>query len=162
MTYAFTGKLHASIKAMTKWFTERNPYCTVCFGRRMATVCQPSVAVWYMFTHPGQNFCSWVGNLTRRRMEFQQSLDWHVLQYDFHKGIQQLVSIWMHCIKTNLHCTKNNFPVKDLNGSYNDSENSVLSFIRRGNEEKIRLSWYAIWLLCRGKITALAFPSRNL
>lgn len=100
----------------------------------------------YMFTHPGTKLLFMGGEFGQgEEWNFQQSLDWHVLQYDFHKGIQQLVSDLNALYQNEPALHEKQFSSEGFEWiDYNDSENSVLSFIRRGNEEKIRLSWYAI------------------
>ena len=89
----------------------------------------------FMFTHPGTKLL-FMGNEFGQSAEwnFQQSLDWHLLQYDFHKGIKNLI--------TDLNFLYKNQPAlfeKQFSGegfewiNYGDHENSVISFIRKGN-----------------------------
>src|SRR5947207_1966266 len=88
----------------------------------------------YQYAHPGKKLL-FMGQELAQRGEWSEahSLDWHLLQYDSHRGIQHLI--------------------RDLNGLYaaepalhqvdfdwhgfewidaNDADNSVLTFIRRG------------------------------
>jgi 1,4-alpha-glucan branching enzyme len=62
-----------------------------------------------------------------------RSLDWHLLQYDSHKGVQQLVRDLNHLIASEPAMRQVDF---DWHGfewiDCNDSEDSVLSFIRKG------------------------------
>ncbi|MEZ4794182.1 MAG: 1,4-alpha-glucan branching protein GlgB [Flavobacteriaceae bacterium] len=92
----------------------------------------------YMFTHPGTKLLFMGGEFGQgEEWNFQQSLDWHVLQYDFHKGIQQLVSDLNALYQNEPALHEKQFSNEGFEWiDYNDSENSVLSFIRRGNEEK--------------------------
>lgn len=90
----------------------------------------------FMFTHPGTKLL-FMGDEFGQSAEwnFQQSLDWHLLQYDFHKGIKNLI--------TDLNSLYKNQPAlyeKQFSGegfewiNYSDHENSVISFIRKGNK----------------------------
>jgi 1,4-alpha-glucan branching enzyme len=92
----------------------------------------------YMFTHPGSKLL-FMGSEFGQTAEwnFEQSLDWHLLQYDYHSGIKSLI--------TDLNRIYRNQPAlheKQFNAdgfewiNYGDSENSVLSYIRKGNNEK--------------------------
>jgi len=89
----------------------------------------------FMFTHPGTKLL-FMGDEFGQSAEwnFQQSLDWHLLDYDFHKGIKNLI--------TDLNSLYKNQPAlfeKQFSGegfewiNYSDSENSVISYIRKGN-----------------------------
>ena len=91
----------------------------------------------YMFTHPGSKLL-FMGSEFGQTAEwnFEQSLDWHLLQYDYHNGIKTLI--------TDLNGVYRNQPAlheKQFNAdgfewiNYGDSENSVLSYIRKGNSE---------------------------
>ena len=62
-----------------------------------------------------QNYCFKVVNLVKHEWNFQQSLDWHLLEYS-HKGAQTLVKELNNFIKKNLLYMKNNFRMKVLNG----------------------------------------------
>jgi len=95
----------------------------------------------YMFTHPGSNLL-FMGNEIGQTSEWKhdESLSWHLLQYDYHKGVQQL-------IKDLNHLYKNESALIDLQYAgegftwidYSDSENSVLAYIRRGHDENKQL-----------------------
>jgi len=91
----------------------------------------------YMFTHPGTNLLFQGAEFGQsEEWNFQQSLDWHLLQYAPHKGVQALIK--------DLNILYKNEPAlyeKQFSGEgfewidYNDSENSVLVYIRKGNDE---------------------------
>lgn len=91
----------------------------------------------YMFTHPGTNLLFQGAEFGQsEEWNFQQSLDWHLLQYEPHKGVQALIK--------DLNTLYKNEPAlyeKQFSGDgfewidYNDSENSVLVYIRKGNDE---------------------------
>lgn len=91
----------------------------------------------YMFTHPGTNLLFQGAEFGQsEEWNFQQSLDWHLLQYAPHNGVQVLIK--------DLNILYKNEPAlyeKQFSGEgfewidYNDSENSVLVYIRKGNDE---------------------------
>ena len=91
----------------------------------------------YMFTHPGTNLLFQGAEFGQsEEWNFQQSLDWYLLQYAPHKGVQALIK--------DLNILYKNEPAlyeKQFSGEgfewidYNDSENSVLVYIRKGNDE---------------------------
>ena len=95
----------------------------------------------YMFTHPGTNLLFQGAEFGQsEEWNFQQSLDWHLLQYAPHKGVQALIK--------DLNALYRNEPAlhqKQFTGEgfewidYNDSENSVLLYIRKGNDKEDRL-----------------------
>lgn len=88
----------------------------------------------YMFTHPGKKLLFMGGEFGQwREWNHEESLDWHLLQYPPHQGIQQ----WMRDL--------NNFyrrepAVHELDFEprgfewvdFNDWEQSVIAFLRRG------------------------------
>ncbi len=92
----------------------------------------------YMFTHPGANLL-FMGSEFGQREEwnFQQSLDWHLLQNNYHEGIKTIV--------TDLNILYKNYPALheqqfSASGfewiSYDDQENSVVAYIRKGYREE--------------------------
>lgn len=92
----------------------------------------------YMFTHPGSKLLFMGGEFGQAgEWNFQYSLDWHLLEYDFHQGIQQLVADLnaFYAKEPALH--EKQFEVQGFEWiDYNDADNSVLSYIRKGNKEK--------------------------
>ena len=92
----------------------------------------------YMFTHPGTNIMFMGGEFGQTaEWNFQQSLDWHLLEYDVHAGVQQFVK--------DLNATYKNYPAlyeKQFSPEgfqwidYGDHENSILTYIRKGHDEK--------------------------
>ncbi|MFD2562273.1 1,4-alpha-glucan branching protein GlgB [Aquimarina rubra] len=92
----------------------------------------------YMFTHPGTNLLFMGAEFGQREeWNFQSSLDWHLLQYNYHSGIKHLI--------TDLNLLYKTYPAlyeKQFSGdgfewiSYDDHENSVLAYIRKGNKKK--------------------------
>ncbi|WP_299241841.1 1,4-alpha-glucan branching protein GlgB [uncultured Aquimarina sp.] len=127
----------------------------------------------YMFTHPGTNLLFMGAEFGQREeWNFQSSLDWHLLQYDYHSGIKNLI--------IDLNILYKNYPAlyeKQFNAdgfewiSYDDHENSVVAYIRKGNKEEDSLvvacnftpvprTKYRIGLPSSGKLVQL-FNSDN-
>lgn len=90
----------------------------------------------YMFTHPGAKLLFMGAEFGQTsEWNFENSLDWHLLQYDFHSGIKKLI--------TDLNLLYKSYPAlyeKQFTGegfewiNYSDHQNAVLSYIRKGNK----------------------------
>jgi 1,4-alpha-glucan branching enzyme len=92
----------------------------------------------YMFTHPGSKLL-FMGCEFGQSAEwnFEGSLDWHLLQYNFHDGIKKTI--------TDLNALYKNYPAlheKQFSPegfewiNYSDHQNAVMSYIRKGNNPK--------------------------
>ena len=92
----------------------------------------------YMYTHPGTNLLFMGAEFGQSsEWNFQQSLDWHLLQYQFHSGVQKMVKDLNHIYQTYPALYEKQFsPDGFLWIDYGDSENSVLSYIRKGHNAK--------------------------
>ncbi len=92
----------------------------------------------YMFTHPGANLIFMGGEFGQSsEWNFNQSLDWHLTQYDFHSGIQKLIKDLNKIYKTYPALYEKQFSPEGFQWiDYGDAENSVLTYIRKGNDEK--------------------------
>jgi len=90
----------------------------------------------YMFTHPGTNLLFQGAEFGQSsEWNFQQSLDWHVLQYDVHKGVQTLIKDLNIFYKKQPALYQKQFSNEGFEWiDYNDAENSVLVYIRKGNK----------------------------
>lgn len=92
----------------------------------------------YMFTHPGTNLlfqgCEFAQS---GEWNFQQSLDWHLLQYKPHQGIQELLKDLNKLYKKEPALYEKQFSSEGFEWiDYNDSENSVLIYMRHGEKEE--------------------------
>jgi 1,4-alpha-glucan branching enzyme len=90
----------------------------------------------FMFTQPGKKLL-FMGDEFAQSAEWNhdRSLDWHLLQYPEHRGIQALVRDLNHLYRSRkelheLDCESDGFSWIDCN----DSEASVISYIRRGRD----------------------------
>lgn len=88
----------------------------------------------YMYTHPGAKLL-FMGDEFGQTSEwnFTQSLDWHLLKYPVHKGLQNLVKKLNNLYKTESAFYENQF---EKNGfewiEADDLENSVYVYLRKG------------------------------
>jgi 1,4-alpha-glucan branching enzyme len=92
----------------------------------------------YMFMHPGAKLL-FMGNEFGQYAEwnFQQSLDWNVLEFLPHKGIKDFMSDLNLFYKSTPALYEKAFSNEGFEWiSYEDNENSVLSFIRKGHDVK--------------------------
>ncbi len=91
----------------------------------------------YMFTHPGAKLL-FMGDEFGQTGEwnFTRSLDWHLLQYPVHKGLQTLIKDLNHIYRNETAFYENQF---DVNGfewvQADDQENSVYIYLRKGKKK---------------------------
>ncbi len=90
----------------------------------------------YMFTHPGTKLLFMGGEFGQTsEWDFQQSLDWHLLQYDYHKAVQQCIKDLNALYTNNPALYEKQFSQEGFEWiEHNDSEASVLSYIRKGHD----------------------------
>jgi len=91
----------------------------------------------YMFTHPGTKLLFQGSEFGQsEEWNFQQSLDWHLLEYDVHKGVQLLIKDLNGLYRKEPALHQKQFNAEGFEWiDYNDAENSVLVYIRKGNKE---------------------------
>ena len=92
----------------------------------------------YMFAHPGANLIFQGGEIGQyEEWNFQESLDWHLLEFDLHNGIKKTVTDLNKLYRSQPALYEKQFSGDGFEWiEWNDSENSVLSFMRKGNKEK--------------------------
>ncbi|MDT0608529.1 1,4-alpha-glucan branching protein GlgB [Croceitalea rosinachiae] len=92
----------------------------------------------YMFTHPGANLIFMGGEFGQTsEWNFQESLDWHLTQYDFHSGIQKIIQDLNKVYKQQPALHEKQFSPEGFEWiEYNDHENSVMTYIRKGHDSK--------------------------
>ncbi|KAB5485675.1 1,4-alpha-glucan branching protein GlgB [Flagellimonas hadalis] len=95
----------------------------------------------YMFTHPGGNLLFMGGEFGQSsEWNFQESLEWHLTQYDFHSGIQEVIKDLNKLYRTSPALYEKQFSPDGFQWiEYNDRENSVVTYIRKGNDPKDNL-----------------------
>lgn len=89
----------------------------------------------YMFTHPGTKLLFQGAEFGQTgEWNFEQSLDWHLLQYDFHAGIKRLITDLNQLYKSQPALYEKQFSGEGFEWiNYSDHQNAVLSYIRKGN-----------------------------
>ncbi|MBR9915265.1 MAG: 1,4-alpha-glucan branching protein GlgB [Algicola sp.] len=92
----------------------------------------------YMFTHPGTNLLFQGAEFGQsEEWNFQQSLDWHLLQYQPHAGVQELLKALNTFYRSEPALYEKQFSAEGFEWvDYNDAENSVLVYIRKGEKRK--------------------------
>lgn len=92
----------------------------------------------FMFTHPGTKLLFMGGEFGQyEEWNFQHSLDWNLLEFDPHKNIQNYFAALNQFYKTTPALYEKGFSSDGFEWiSYDDTENSVISFIRKGNNLK--------------------------
>ena len=91
----------------------------------------------YMFTHPGTKLLFMGGEFGQSsEWNFDQSLDWHLLQYKPHKGLQTFVKDLNNFYKNTPALYEKGFSNEGFEWiNFSDNENSVISYIRKGHDE---------------------------
>ncbi|PIB25272.1 1,4-alpha-glucan branching protein GlgB [Maribacter sp. 4G9] len=90
----------------------------------------------YMFTHPGTKLMFMGGEFGQTaEWNFQNSLDWHLLHYEPHMGVQQFVKDLNALYKNSPALYEKQFSPEGFQWiDYGDHENSVLTYIRKGHD----------------------------
>jgi 1,4-alpha-glucan branching enzyme len=92
----------------------------------------------YMFTHPGAKLL-FMGSEFGQSAEwnFEGSLDWHLLQYDYHEGVKKLVTDLNALYKSQPALYEKQFSPEGFEWiNYSDHQNAVMTYIRKGNKPK--------------------------
>ena len=95
----------------------------------------------YMFTHPGAKLNFMGGEFAQHdEWNFEQSLDWHLTQYHYHKGVQETIKELNKLYKSSKALHQLQFSNQGFEWlSYDDAQNSILSYVRKGKTKKDRL-----------------------
>jgi len=95
----------------------------------------------YMFTHPGSKLLFMGGEFGQStEWNFDESLDWHLLEYEYHKGIQSVIKDLNNLYKTQPALHEKQFNAEGFEWiAYDDSQNSIISYIRKGIDPKDEL-----------------------
>ncbi|WP_273567554.1 1,4-alpha-glucan branching protein GlgB [Maribacter halichondriae] len=92
----------------------------------------------YMFTHPGTKIMFQGAEFGQTsEWNFDQSLDWHLIQFELHQGIQNVVKDLNTVYKSYPALYEKQFSSEGFQWiDYGDSENSVLTYMRKGHDKK--------------------------
>lgn len=90
----------------------------------------------YMFAHPGTKLLFMGGEFGQiKEWNFQQSLDWHLLENVFHVGIKTLITDLNSLYKNEPALYENQFSPEGFEWiNYSDHQNAVMTFIRKGKK----------------------------
>ncbi len=93
----------------------------------------------YMTAHPGKKLLFMGGEFAQfAEWNYKQSLDWHLLDFPLHKGMQKLVKDLNKLYQTEEALYKYDVERKGFEWiDYTDHQNNIISFIRRGEKESI-------------------------
>ncbi len=136
MTYAFTENFmlplsHDEVVYGKKSILNRMP------GDEWQKFANLRLLYGYMFTHPGTKLL-FMGDEIGQGNEwaFQGSIEWHLLDYDLHRGIKNEISALNTLYKNYPALYEKQFSAEGFEWiNHQDSENSVLSYIRKGHQE---------------------------
>jgi 1,4-alpha-glucan branching enzyme len=89
----------------------------------------------YMFTHPGTKLLFMGGEIAQSaEWNHDRSLDWHLLQYDYHKGVQLIVKDLNMFYKAERALFQYGFDHRGFQWvDYGDRENSVMIYQRQAD-----------------------------
>ena len=92
----------------------------------------------YMFTHPGAKLLFMGAEIGQyEEWNYNTSLDWHLLEYEPHQGIKKLLTDLNKLYKSRPALHEKQFSAEGFEWiAYDDSQNSVLSYIRKGKDPK--------------------------
>jgi 1,4-alpha-glucan branching enzyme len=122
----------------------------------------------YMFTHPGTKLLFMGAEFGQSaEWNFEGSLDWYLLQFDYHQGIKKEITDLNALYKNNPALYEKQFSPQGFEWiDYSDHQNAVISYIRKGNNTKEDLvvvcnftpivrEQYRIGLPKKGKLTQI-------
>lgn len=95
----------------------------------------------FMYTHPGTKLLFQGGEFGQTsEWSFEGSLDWHLLDYEVHKGAQTLVKDLNKLYKTEPALFEKQFSHEGFEWiDHSDHQNSVMTYVRKGNNEEDNL-----------------------
>ena len=90
----------------------------------------------YMYGHPGKKLLFMGGEFAQwKEWCHDESLEWHVLEYPFHRGMQKWVKDLNHLYRTEPALYELDFSADGFEWiSLHDWEQSIISFIRKGRD----------------------------
>ena len=91
----------------------------------------------YMYTHPGIKLIFMGGEIGQRtEWNHEKSLDWHLLQYHSHKGLQESLKELNQIYKNTPVLSENIFSSAGFEFlDFSDTENSVVSYFRKAENK---------------------------
>jgi len=91
----------------------------------------------YMFTHPGTQLLFMGGEFAQTtEWSLEKGLDWSLLQYDYHRGMQEWIKKLNHYYKSSTALYEKQFAPEGFEWlDHTDHENSVIAYLRKGEKE---------------------------
>jgi 1,4-alpha-glucan branching enzyme len=91
----------------------------------------------FMYGHPGKKLLFMGGEIGQwDEWNVDKSLDWHLLEYEPHKGLQRLVKDLNRIYRSEPSLYEVDFDYRGFEWiDFHDVEGSVLSFLRRGKDQ---------------------------
>ncbi|QQR67801.1 MAG: 1,4-alpha-glucan branching protein GlgB [Candidatus Brocadia sp.] len=88
----------------------------------------------YMYGHPGKKLLFMGDEFAQvKEWHHEESLEWHVLQYPFHRGMQRWVRDLNHLYRNEPALYEQDFHIDGFEWiDFHDWESSIVSFIRKG------------------------------
>jgi len=88
----------------------------------------------YMYGHPGKKLLFMGGELAQwKEWNHDESLEWHVLQYPFHQGVQRWVRDLNYLYRTEPALYELDFSIEGFEWiDFHNWEQSIISFMRKG------------------------------
>lgn len=88
----------------------------------------------YMYGHPGKKLLFMGDEFAQvKEWHHEESLEWHVLQYPFHQGMQRWVRDLNHLYRNEPALHEQDFHIDSFEWiDFHDWESSIVSFIRKG------------------------------
>lgn len=92
----------------------------------------------YMYTHPGAKLLFMGAEIGQyEEWNYNTSLDWHLLEHEPHQGIKKALTDLNKLYKNRPALHEKQFSAEGFEWiSYDDSQNSVLSYLRKGEDPK--------------------------
>ncbi len=92
----------------------------------------------YLFGHPGKKMLFMGSEIGQwNEWNHESSLDWHLLQWDRHQGIQKTLKALNHLYQTEPALYTYDFESEGFEWiDLHDAENSIISFLRKGKDPK--------------------------
>jgi len=93
----------------------------------------------YMYTHPGNKLLFMGGEFGQtQEWNFNKSLDWHLLQYPIHQGLQKYIKELNFLFKTEKSLFEKNFLPEGFEWiEADDEDNSIYVYLRKTNGEEL-------------------------
>jgi len=93
----------------------------------------------YLYTHPGKPLLFMGGEYGQwQEWRYWQSLDWHLLQYEPHQGVQRLIRDLNHLVVAEKSLHEVDFESQGFEWiDHHDADSSVLCYLRRSKQGEV-------------------------